>query len=117
MLTNLAHDDAALAGEIRRSAFHFEDVARLSRRDLERLTRYVSSDQWAAALAGADDKLVTAVLNNLSGRMRRHVRAALERRGGHALIGASDAEGARAQILIVAARLDLANSVPLAAAG
>ncbi len=116
VLTNLAHDDPALAGEIRRSAFVFDDVARLSRRDLERLARYVSSDQWAAALAGADERCATGLLDNLPSRARRRARTALERCRGRAA-SALEIATAREQILSVAVRLDLASRVPLAAAG
>ena len=117
VLTNLAHDNPALAGEIRRSAFLFDDVARLPRHDLERLAGCVSSEQWAAALAGADEKLTTGILNNLSGRLRRDIHARLDRQTERTAPSAAAVAAVRGQILAAAARLNLASAVPLAAAG
>jgi flagellar motor switch protein FliG len=52
LLENLAQEAPDLVEEIRRLMFVFDDVAKLSNRDIQALLKNVESSQWAMALKG-----------------------------------------------------------------
>ena len=72
LLENLAQEDPDLVEEIRRLMFVFEDIAKLSNRDIQTLLKNVESSQWAMALKGASEELKEKILNNMSKRASRH---------------------------------------------
>lgn len=68
LLDNLAQDDPDLAEEIRRLMFVFEDISKLTDRDVQAVLKNVESSQWAMALKGASEPLKEKVLSNMSQR-------------------------------------------------
>jgi len=68
LLENLAQEDPDLVEEIRRLMFVFEDITKLSDRDIQTLLKNVESSQWAMALKGASEELKDKILNNMSKR-------------------------------------------------
>lgn len=68
LLENLAQEDPDLVDEIRRLMFVFEDISKLTDRDIQSLLKNVESSQWAMALKGASEELKEKILNNMSKR-------------------------------------------------
>ena len=68
LLANLSQEDPDLVEEIRRLMFVFEDISKLSNRDIQTLMKNVESSQWAMALKGASGELKEKVLSNMSKR-------------------------------------------------
>lgn len=68
LLDALAEDDVELVEEIRRLMFVFEDISKLSSKDIQQVLKNVESAQWAMALKGASETLKDKILNNMSQR-------------------------------------------------
>lgn len=68
LLENLAQEDPDLVEEIRRLMFVFEDINKLSDKEVQTILKNVESSQWALALKGASEELKDKVLGNMSTR-------------------------------------------------
>lgn len=68
LLENLAQEDPDLVEEIRRLMFVFEDISKLSDKELQTVLKNVESSQWALALKGASEDLKQKILGNMSAR-------------------------------------------------
>ncbi|MGW8257708.1 MAG: flagellar motor switch protein FliG, partial [Thermoguttaceae bacterium] len=78
LLENLAQEDAGLVDEIRRLMFVFEDISKLTDRDIQSLLKNVETSQWAMALKGASDELKEKILKNMSKRAADLLREEME---------------------------------------
>ena len=68
LLENLSQEDPDLVDDIRRLMFVFDDIAKLSDRDIQSLLKNVEASQWATALKGASEDLREKILSNMSKR-------------------------------------------------
>jgi flagellar motor switch protein FliG len=68
LLESLAQEDPELVESIRRLMFVFDDVARLSDKDIQNVLKNVESAQWAMALKGASAELREKIMGNMSKR-------------------------------------------------
>jgi flagellar motor switch protein FliG len=68
LLEGMAEDDPQLVEEIRRLMFVFDDIAKLSDKDIQAVLKNVETNQWALALKGASPDLKQKILGNLSSR-------------------------------------------------
>lgn len=68
LLESLGQEDPELVEEIRRLMFVFDDISRLSDKDIQSVLKNVESAQWALALKGAKEDLKQKVLGNMSKR-------------------------------------------------
>ena len=68
LLEALAQEDPELVEEIRRLMFVFEDMGKLSDKDIQTVLKNVETSQWAMALKGASDALKQKILGNMSER-------------------------------------------------
>ncbi|MGD0656307.1 MAG: flagellar motor switch protein FliG [Thermoguttaceae bacterium] len=103
LLENLAQEDAELVDEIRRLMFVFEDIAKLSDRDMQSLLKNVESSQWAMALKGASDELKDKIFKNMSKRAADLLKEEMDYLGPVRL---SDVEQMQQQIVDVVRRLE-----------
>ncbi len=103
LLENLAQENAALVDEIRRLMFVFEDIAKLSDRDIQTLLKNVESSQWAMALKGASEELKDKILKNMSKRAADLLKEEMEYLGPVRL---SNVEQMQQQIVDVIRRLE-----------
>lgn len=87
---------------LRSKVFMFEDVARLSMRDLQALMREIDARTLLAALKGNTPKVRTQILENMSSRQRETILDDLEALGQ---VKASDIEKAQDEISRVAIRM------------
>jgi flagellar motor switch protein FliG len=108
LLENLAQEAPDLVEEIRRLMFVFEDVAKLSNRDIQALLKNVESSQWAMALKGASEELKEKVLKNMSKRASDLLREEMEYLGPVRL---SSVEQVQQQIVDIVRRLEDAGEI------
>jgi len=108
LLENLAQEDPDLVEEIRRLMFVFEDIAKLSNRDIQTLLKNVESSQWAMALKGASEELKDKILSNMSKRAADLLREEMEYLGPVRL---SSVEQVQQQIVDIVRRLEDAGEI------
>ena len=108
LLENLAQEDSELVEEIRRLMFVFDDIAKLSNRDIQTLLKNVESAQWAMALKGASEELRDKILSNMSKRAADLLREEIEYLGPVRL---SNVEQVQQQIVDVVRRLEDAGEI------
>lgn len=68
LLENLSQDDPELVEEIRRLMFVFEDINKLSDKDVQTVMKNVETSQWAMAMKGASEELQQKIMGNMSKR-------------------------------------------------
>ncbi len=68
ILENLVKESAELVEEIRRLMFVFEDILKLSDKDIQTVLKNVETNQWAMALKGASQPLQEKIMKNMSQR-------------------------------------------------
>ncbi len=71
ILEYIGQEDPELVDQIRRRMFVFEDIVKLSDREIQTILKHVESSQWATALKGASEELKQKILNNMSKRAAR----------------------------------------------
>ena len=103
LLENLAQVDSGLVDEIRRLMFVFDDIAKLSDRDIQSLLKNVESAQWAMAMKGASDELKDKILKNMSKRAADLLKEEMEYLGPVRL---SNVEQMQQQIVDIVRRLE-----------
>ncbi len=108
LLENLAQEDPDLVEEIRRLMFVFEDINKLTDRDIQTLLKNVESSQWAMALKGASEELKDKILNNMSSRASELLQEEMEYLGPVRL---SNVEQTQQQIVDIIRRLEDAGEI------
>ncbi len=68
VLESLGNENAELVDEIRRLMFVFEDLQKLSDKDIQMVLKNVETSQWAMALKGASQTLQDKIMKNMSQR-------------------------------------------------
>jgi flagellar motor switch protein FliG len=96
ILDALSEEEPVLVEEIRRLMFVFEDVTKLTDKDIQTLLRNVERPQWAMSLKGASSELKEKVLGNMSKRAAQLLVEEMEFLGAVRL---SDVEGVQQQIV------------------
>jgi flagellar motor switch protein FliG len=114
LLENLAQEDPELVDEIRRLMFVFDDIAKLSGRDIQTLLKNVESSQWAMALKGSSADLQEKVLSNMSKRAADLLREEMQYLGRVRL---SAVEEVQQQIVDIVRRLEDAGEITAHANG
>ena len=103
LLENLAQESPELVDEIRRLMFVFDDVAKLTDRDIQTLLKNVETSQWSMALKGASEELKDKILKNMSKRAADLLREEMEYLGPVRL---SNVEQMQQQIVDVIRKLE-----------
>lgn len=114
MMETLNEVDPELAEEIRRRMFVFEDMAKLSNKDVQNVLKNVETSQWAMALKGASDELKQVVMNNMSTRAAQLLKEEMEYLGA---VRVADVEGVQQQIVDIIRRLEDAGEITVHAEG
>ncbi|MDP1824559.1 MAG: FliG C-terminal domain-containing protein [Archangium sp.] len=99
ILASIERDDPNLANELRSKLFTFEDLTRLSDRDLQSLMKDLDMKQVTVALKGGSPELREKFLKNMSSRAGELLQDDLTAMGPVKL---SEVEGAQAEIAKVA---------------
>ncbi len=108
LLENLAQEDPDLVEEIRRRMFVFDDIAKLSDKDIQAILKNVETNQWAMALKGANEELKQKILGNMSQRASQMLEEEVEFLGA---VRVSDVEAVQQQIVEIVRRLEDAGQV------
>jgi flagellar motor switch protein FliG len=103
LLENLQQEDPQLVDEIRRLMFVFEDIAKLSNKDVQTVLKNVETSQWAMALKGTSENLKQKVLGNMSTRAAATLREEMEFLGA---VKQSEVEKVQQQIVDVVRKLE-----------
>jgi flagellar motor switch protein FliG len=103
LLENLAQEDPDLVEEIRRLMFVFDDINKLSDKDVQTVLKNVEAQQWAMALKGASEELKAKILGNMSQRASQMLKEEMEFLGAVRL---SDVESVQQQIVDIVRRLE-----------
>jgi flagellar motor switch protein FliG len=114
LMETLNEADPELAEEIRRRMFVFEDLAKLSNKDVQNVLKNVETNQWAMALKGASDELKQVVLGNMSTRAAQLLKEEMEYLGS---VRVADVEGVQQQIVDIIRRLEDAGEITVHAEG
>ena len=102
MLEALEQADAKLAEEIRGKLVSFEDIARLTRKEIQLFLQSVDAKQLAVALRGVPPHVVETLLSNMSQRAAESFREEMESQGRLRL---SQIEAAQADLVKIVLRL------------
>lgn len=108
LMEGLTQEDPALVDEIRRLMFVFEDISKLSDKDIQTLLKNVETSQWAMALKGVSEELKTKILGNMSSRAAQGLKEEMEFLGA---VRASEVESIQQQIVDIVRRLETAGEV------
>ena len=103
VLDSLGKDNPGLVEEIRRLMFVFEDIQKLSDKDIQAVLKNVETSQWAMALKGASAQLQEKVMKNMSTRAAEILR---EEMGFLGRVKVSDVEGVQQKIVDVIRSLE-----------
>ena len=111
LLESLAQDDPELVEEIRRLMFVFEDVAKLSDKEIQADLTNVETAQSAMALKGASEDLKEKILGNMSQRAAEMLQEEIEYLGPVRL---SDVEAVQQQIVDIVRSLEESGEITIA---
>ncbi len=100
VLNSIAKDDPQLAAELRAKLFTFEDVARLTDRDIQALLKEADSAQLPLALKGASEEVRAKVLKNMSTRAAQMLGDDLAAMGPVKLSTVEEAQGAMTRLAL-----------------
>ena len=113
LLESLAQDDPQLVEEIRRLMFVFDDLCKLTDKDIQTVLKNVETAQWAMALKGASSELKQKIMGNLSQRAAALLAEEMEYLGAVRL---SEVEQVQQQIVDVVRKLEDAGEITVHAA-
>ena len=110
LMEDLATEDPDLVEEIRKLMFVFDDLTKISDKDIQSVLKNVESAQWAMSLKGASEEVKQKILGNMSSRAADLLREEMEYLGPVRL---SDVESMQQQIVDVIRRLEDAGEITL----
>lgn len=108
LLESLSQDDPELVEEIRRLMFVFDDLTKLSDKDVQTVLKNVETAQWAMALKGASAELKQKIMGNMSQRAAGMLKEEMEYLGAVKL---SEVEQIQQQIVDIVRRLEDAGEI------
>ena len=108
LLDTLSEEDPDLVEEIRRLMFVFEDVNKLSDKDIQAVFKNIETSQWAMALKGASDTLRTKILSNMSQRAAQMLEEEIDFLGA---VKRSEVETVQQQIVDVIRQMEDAGQI------
>ena len=110
----LETEDKALAEEIRKKLFTYDDIARLDDRAMQRILREVDNHVLALALKGSTDEMKTLVFKNISSRAEEMIKEEIEVMGPVKL---KDVEKAQVEIVTIVLELEKQGEIVIAKGG
>jgi flagellar motor switch protein FliG len=103
IMESIGREDPELSDEIRRLMFVFEDIAKLTDRDIQSLLKNVETAQWAMSLKGASQGLQDKVMNNMSSRAAENLREEMDYLGS---VRVSEVESVQQKIVDIVRHLE-----------
>ncbi|MEZ6087805.1 MAG: flagellar motor switch protein FliG [Pirellulaceae bacterium] len=108
IMESLAEDEPELVEEIRHLMFVFEDIVKMSDKDIQSLLKNVETAKWACSLKGCSESLVNKVMKNMSTRAADNLREEMDFLGAVRL---SDVEAAQQSIVDMVRMLEDAGEI------
>jgi len=108
LLERLAEEDSELVDEIRRLMFVFEDISKLTDKDVQVVFKNIETAQWAMALKGASDTLKSKIMGNMSQRASQMLEEEIEYLGA---VKRSDVETYQQQIVDIIRQMEDAGQI------
>ena len=108
LLENLSQEDPELVEDIRRLMFVFEDISKISDKDVQSVLKNVETSQWALSLKGSSDELKQKILGNMSQRAAQMLTEKMEYLGA---VRSSEVEAIQQQVVDVVRRLEDAGEI------
>ena len=110
IMESLGRDEPELSDEIRRLMFVFEDIAKLSDRNIQALLKNVETAQWAMSLKGASSGLQEKIMRNMSARAADNLRDEIDYLGS---VRISEVEGVQQKIVDIVRHLEDTGEISL----
>ncbi|MEM9193875.1 MAG: flagellar motor switch protein FliG [Myxococcota bacterium] len=114
LMEELASIDEAIAEDLKKSLFTFEDLIRVDGKGMQQLLKEVSTDQLVVAMKNASEDIKEKILGNVSSRAAALLREELELMGP---VRVSEVEEAQQAICAVAAGLAQDGRIVIASEG
>jgi flagellar motor switch protein FliG len=114
ILEELENEDPALADEVRRRMFMFEDIVKLDDVSIQRILREVNTKDLAVALRGATEEVKNRIFKNMSQRAGKMLKDELEFMGPVRL---RQVEEAQQKIVKIIRALEEAGEIIIARGG
>jgi flagellar motor switch protein FliG len=108
ILDQLSRETPELVDEIRRLMFVFEDIGKLSDKDIQQILKNVDGAKWAMGLKGASETLKEKILSNMSQRAAQTLDEEIEFLGAVKL---SDVEKVQQEIVDVVRSLEDSGAI------
>ena len=110
VLERLDAQDPELAEEVRNQMFVFDDIAKLTDREIQMVLREVDTKDLSTALKGASDEMQERILGNMSERVGTMLREEMEFSGP---VRTSDVEEVQLRIVQTVRQLEEAGQVTI----
>lgn len=116
ILEKLEQDDIELAEEIHRKMFVFEDIVKLSDRDIQRVLKDVENDVLSVALKGTTegDDISETIFKNVSSRLKDTLKENMDYMGP---VRVRDVEEAQQKIVNIIRRLEESGEIQVSRGG
>jgi len=108
LLESMSQEDPELVEDIRRLMFVFDDIAKLTDKDIQSVLKNIENSQWALALKSASEALREKILGNMSQRAAQMLSEEMEFLGSVKL---SEVEAMQQQIVDVVRKLEDAGQI------
>ncbi len=114
IMEELEIEEPALADEIRRRMFVFEDILLLDNRSIQTVLREVDNNELAVALKNANEDVQKAIFDNLSSRLASMIKEDMEFMGPVKL---KDVEDAQQKIVNIIRKLEDSGEIIISRGG
>ncbi len=108
LLESMSQEDPELVEDIRRLMFVFDDIAKLTDKDIQSVLKNVENSQWALALKSASEALREKILGNMSQRAAQMLSEEMEFLGS---VKVSEVEAMQQQIVDIVRKLEDAGQI------
>ncbi|HCR16073.1 MAG TPA: flagellar motor switch protein FliG, partial [Candidatus Latescibacteria bacterium] len=110
VLERLDAQDPELAEEVRNQMFVFDDIAKLTDREIQMILREVDSKDLAVALKGASEEMQDRILGNMSERVGTMLREEMDFSGP---VRMSDVEDVQLRVVQTVRQLEEAGQITI----
>jgi hypothetical protein len=110
MLDELATKDQALADDVKKQLYQFDDLNRLEDRDLQKILGQCQTDSLVVALQGADETILARILGNMSKRAKESLQEEMEFKTN---AKQEEIDGGRAEVVAILVSLDESGEITL----
>ena len=111
MLEQLVSSDPAMAEEVKKLLYQFDDLMRLEDRDLQKILGQCQTDSLVVALQGADESLLGRILGNMSKRAKESLQEEMEFKTN---AKQEEIDEGRAEVVAILVSLDESGEITLA---